>query len=88
MRPKMFGGDPDLAAKEFDEANRVAPDYLMTNVLRAQYLARQMRDVDAFRRLLSQTIEADATAIPKQRLSNELAKRRARLLLSAEKKLF
>lgn len=88
MRPKMLGGDPELSAREFDKAFKDAPDYLMTRVLRAQYLARQMQDASAFRTLLTDVLEADAAALPAQRLANELAKRRARLLLAAEKKLF
>lgn len=88
MRPKMLGGDPELAQREFKEAIDVTPHYLMTRVLYAQYYARQMRDVALFKTLLAYVLEADAAILSEQRLANELAKRRARILLSMEKTLF
>ncbi|MFH0798990.1 MAG: TRAP transporter TatT component family protein [Pseudomonadota bacterium] len=88
MRPKMLGGDPALADREFKEAMRIAPAYLMTQVLYAQYYTRQAQDVALFRETLKGVSESDASALPAGRLANELAKRRAKLLLAAEKNLF
>lgn len=87
-RPKMLGGDLELAQKEFAEAQRIAPDYLMTRVLQAQYYARQAGDPALFAKTLGEVKEADAAAMPSQRLSNELAKRRAVILLAQQKNLF
>ena len=87
-RPKMLGGDPALAKSELDEAMRVAPGYLMTKVLFAQYYARGTNDPTLFRRSLNEVIAANPAELPDQRMANELAKRRAKLLLKREKKLF
>lgn len=87
-RPKVLGGDPHLAHAEFMKAIEMAPDYLMTKVLFAQYYARQVADAELFRRTLSQVIGADIANLPEQRLANELAKQRAQILLDMEEKLF
>jgi hypothetical protein len=80
-RPKMLGGNPDKARDYFDRAMVVSPDYLMNKVMAAQYLAVQTQDRALFARLLNEVKAADAAAIPEQRLANEIAKRRAVLLL-------
>jgi len=87
-RPKMLGGDPELANREFHVAMNIAPDYLMTKVLFAQYYARQVQDEDLFQSSLDEVLAADVTNFPQQRLVNELAKRRAELLLGMKKKFF
>lgn len=87
-RPKMLGGDPELAKRELSEAMRIAPGYLMTKVLYAQYYARQTNDAPLFRNTLNEVIVSDPAALEEQRLANELAQRRARMLLKQEKKLF
>jgi hypothetical protein len=87
-RPKMLGGDPELADKELRKAMEASPDYLMTKVLYAQYYARQMNDKPLFITTLTDVIKADAGALPEQRLTNELAKRRAETLIKQENELF
>jgi len=87
-RPKMLGGDPELAEQEFQRALAAAPDYLMTRVLHAQYVARQANDAAQFKKDLDETLAADVAKMPSQRLANELAKRRAKLLLGMQKSLF
>ena len=88
MRPAMLGGKPEEARKHFERAMQIAPDYLMTKVLFAQYYARQRQDAALFSSMLSEVLAADAAAMPNQRLANELAKRRAKILLGMQKKLF
>lgn len=87
-RPKTLGGDPELADKEFHKAMEIAPNYLMTSVLYALYYTRQMNDAALFQKTLLKVESADAAALNEQRLANELAKRRAKILLGLEKKLF
>ncbi len=87
-RPKMLGGDPELADRELREAMRISPDYLMTKVLYAQYYARQTNDAALFRSSLGEVIAADPAALEDQMLANKLAKRRAEILLKKEKQLF
>jgi len=87
-RPAMLGGDMDLAQQEFSVAMGLAPAYLMTKVLYAQYFARQINDPSLFRKELTEVAASDPNALPEQALSNELAIRRAGILLKQEKRLF
>lgn len=82
-RPKMFGGDPIKSKEHFEKAIKAYNrKFLMAIVLYAQFYAVQMQDKDLFRQLLNEVIEADAAALPEQRLANELAKKRAKVLLN------
>jgi len=87
-RPVMLGGDPALAKREFDAAMGLYPDYLMSRVLYAQYYARQANDAALFSEELKRVEGSDASALPEQRLTNEMARRRASLLLKIRKELF
>jgi hypothetical protein len=87
-RPAMLGGDPALAKEELTEAMRIAPGYLMTRVLYAQYYARQTNDRPLFRASLEEVVVADPSELSEQMLANELAQRRAKILLKHENKLF
>jgi hypothetical protein len=87
-RPEMLGGDLDLADREIEAAIKASPDYLMTKVMCAQYVARQKNDRALFKGMLGDVGSADAAALPEQMLANELAKRRAKILLSLENRLF
>ena len=60
----------------------------MIKVLMAQFYAVQVQDKDLFRKLLQEVVEADATVLPEQRLANEVAKKRASVLLAKEKLFF
>lgn len=87
-RPKMLGGDPKKALALFEEAIKSSPDYLMTKVLFAQYYARSVQDKNLFTSTLEEVTSGDPTKIPSQRLANEMAKRRAAILLNSKQKLF
>ena len=87
-KPKMLGGDPAASRRSFDAAMTAAPGYLMTKVLMAQFLARQSQDRTLFQHSLNEVLKADAASLPAGRLANELAKRRAALLIPMEKELF
>lgn len=80
-RPKMLGGNHDLAKREFEEAIKAAPNMLMTKVLMAQYYAKAVEDDSLYSKLLLEVEAGDAKAVPALRLANELAKRRAKLLM-------
>lgn len=88
FRPKMLGGDPALAKREFEEAMRIAPGYLMTKVMFAQYYAKAAQDAALYRGALEEVVKADASLLKEQRLANELAQRRAKLLIPMASKLF
>jgi hypothetical protein len=87
-RPKMLGGDPDKAKLHFEKAIEITQGkYLMAQVAEAQYYAVQVQDMELYQKLLQGVLSADAAALPEQRLSNELAKIRAKILLD-KKSLF
>lgn len=87
-RPAMLGGNQKEAEDEFKAAMGVNNNYLMTKVLFAQYYAVQYQDRALFDKLLSEVQSAGADVLPEQRLANELAKRRAAILMEKGKKYF
>jgi len=87
-RPKILGGDPDKSREEFEKAIAISGGkYLMGPVTEAQFYAVQVQDAALYQKLLEGVLAADAAALPEQRLSNELAKIRAKTLLD-KKSLF
>lgn len=87
-RPAMLGGNQKLAEDEFRAALGVNDNYLMTKILFAQYYAVQYQDRGLYERLLAEVQNADVKVLPEQRLANELAKRRAAILIEKEKRFF
>lgn len=88
VRPAMLGGKPEAAREYFDRAIAIEPNYLMNKVMMAEYYAVQVQDRDLFTRLLNEVLAADASAMLDRRLVNELAQRRAKLLLDRAKEYF
>ncbi|HKX11840.1 MAG TPA: TRAP transporter TatT component family protein, partial [bacterium] len=87
-RPKLLGGDPDKSKMHFEKAIQIGGGkYFMAQVSEAQYYAVQVQDLGLYERLLNEIVAADVTVLPEQRLSNEVAKRRAQILLD-KKSLF
>ena len=87
-RPPMLGGDFVKSAQYFDEAAiRGQHRWLLTEVLRAQYLLRQMGDRPAFHSRLSAVLSAEDSPI-EMSLANEIARAKARRLLAQEEDLF
>lgn len=81
-RPAMLGGDIEKARTHFEWARRLtAGKYLMAYVLEARYLAVGLQDRAMFETLLKRVQEAPAGALPRARLTDEVAKRRAAALL-------
>lgn len=81
-RPAMLGGDIEKARTHFEWARRLtAGKYLMAYVLEARYLAVGLQDRALFETLLKRVLEAPAGALPRARLTDEVAKRRAAAML-------
>lgn len=88
-RPPMLGGQPEEAKKEFELAiEQTAGKYYMAKVLYAQFYAVQTQNKGLFESLLKEVANADPAIMPNQRLANELAIRRAQILLQKEKLFF
>jgi hypothetical protein len=84
-RAPMLGGDYARAEKAFADARAVTDGKLLiVDVLQAEYLERQRLDGDAFRRLLSASIDTPTGYFPEMALANQIARRRARVLLEKQ----
>ena len=88
-RAPMFGGDFDKSRQHFDRAREITDNKLLVaDLLQAQYLSRQMNDRDDFHQRLTKILDAPVDLYPDATLINEIAKRKAKLLLSNEAKWF
>ncbi len=88
-RPPMFGGNFALAKKHFAQARKINNNKLLiVDLLHAQYLSRQMFDQNDFRKRLKKVIDAPEDLYPELTLLNQIAKRKARLLINKEAQWF
>jgi hypothetical protein len=88
-RAPMFGGDFERSKKHFDRAREINENKLLiVDLLQAQYLSRQMYDRQDFHQRLTGVIEAPEDLYPELTLMNQIAKRKARLLLTREDQWF
>ncbi|MCW8922338.1 MAG: TRAP transporter TatT component family protein [Gammaproteobacteria bacterium] len=88
-RSPMFGGDFKKAEAHFDRAREITDDQLLVaDLLQAQYLSRQKMDREDFHNRLTKIINAPEDLNPDLALLNNIAKRKAKLLLKEEDKWF
>jgi hypothetical protein len=88
-RAPMFGGNFAAAELNFSKAGAVTDNrLLMVDVLQAEYLERQRLDQQRFHQLLTRVIEAPVNIFPEMALVNQVARQRARHLLTLEKDWF
>ena len=82
VQPPGFGGDLEKSRAHFDRAFAInGGTNLMHKVLFARYYARQAFDRDLFVTTLEQVLAAPDSGDPRYRLSNELARQRAKKLI-------
>ena len=86
--PAAFGGDLELSKAHFDASLAIAPNYLGTKVLMAQYYATKMQDKDLFKQLCDEVIAADPASIPDLVPEQELEQGNAQRLLDQIDELF
>jgi hypothetical protein len=88
-RAPMFGGNFELAEKNFSAARAVTEGRLLIfDVLQAEYLERQRLDKSAFHNLLESVINTPADTFPELALINQISRARARHLLDLEEEWF
>jgi len=88
-RPKILGGNIDLARKHFESALRInGGKFLMTYVYQAKSVAVQTLDEELFDTCLRKVQETSLDILPEFRLANAIAKHKAQLLLSRRADLF
>ena len=88
-RPKMLGGNIDLAKDHFAKALRInGGKFLMTYVYQARSVAVQTLDEALFDECLQKVESASLEILPEFRLANAIAKKKAQLLMSRRAELF
>ncbi len=88
-RAPMLGGNFALSRQHFDKAREITDNKLLVaDLLQAQYLSRQMFDREDFHQRLTKIIAAPEDLYPELTLLNQIAKRKARLLLTREDQWF
>lgn len=78
---KVPFGDINKSGVSFDEAIKIAPLYLDTKVLKAEYFAAKTQDEELFKALLNEVIAADPKAIPGIEVENANSQRVAKQML-------
>lgn len=87
--PRALGGKPERAKEYFERALALnGGKFLLTYVYYARTYAAQELDQDLFESLLRKVNDASLDDYPAVRLSNAVAKKKAKLLLSRESELF
>ena len=81
-KPKMIGGDPERSRFHFDRALEISDrSFLMAQVLFAATYGRMVFNRELHDSLLEEVIAFELDLAPDNRLSNQIAKRRAQELL-------
>jgi hypothetical protein len=87
-----IGGSLEESQKYFDQAKKLAPNYLDTKVLEADFLATRIKDKEKgkaqFKQLLDEVIAADPAADPEIAAENGAAQAKAKKLLAQIDDLF
>ncbi len=88
-RSKTIGGDPDKAKKHFDRAFEISESKLLfVHLLYAQYYTYQIQDRDLFESTLQKVVSTPVNFFPEKNFANEVAKRKAKVLLENIDDLF
>ena len=82
-KPAMFGGRPDLSKMHFEKALQLGKRrFLLTQTTYAETLARATLDQKLHDRLLNEVLDFPLDSAPEFGLSNQIAKNKAKRLLS------
>jgi hypothetical protein len=88
-RSPLLGGNFEKSVQHFDRAREITDNKLLIpDLLQAQYLARQQHDQQDFHNRLTAVINAPDDLMPELGLQNQIAKRKAALLLKNESDWF
>jgi hypothetical protein len=87
--PKVMGGKPERSKEYFDRAVDITGGkFLLTYVYYAKTYAVQVQDQELFEALLKKVDAAPADILPEARLTNAIAKKKAKLLRDHINELF
>ncbi|MGD0210337.1 MAG: TRAP transporter TatT component family protein, partial [Desulfomonilia bacterium] len=81
-RPKAEGGDPEKAKEQFDKAFTYSGNSVFTiHVMYAKFYACRIQDRELFKKTLEQVIGTPANTYVDKTFVNEVARRKAKVLL-------
>lgn len=86
--PSIAGKDLNKSAQHFDRSLELAPEYLSTRVVKAQFLAVERDDEQLYRSLLNEVLQAQDTDNEDIAPENRAAKRTAEKMLRDAKDIF
>ena len=88
-RSRMLGGNPDKAKFHFKRCLELTGNkYLLAYYFYAKTYAVQQQNPELFEKLLNAVLNAPEGVLPQQRLPNEIAKKKSRLLMEMKDELF
>lgn len=88
-RSHMLGGNPDKARNHFEKALKITKGkYLLIPLLYSKTYAVQNQDKELFEMQLKKIVQTSVDVFPEQRLANQIAKRKAEILLGKIDELF
>ncbi len=88
-RAKMFGGDPEKSQQYFEKALRINEGkFLLTQIYYAKYYCVQTQNQELFEQLLTTVDNTSLDISPEQKLTNAIAKKKAKLLREKISELF
>jgi hypothetical protein len=86
--PSIAGKDLPKSGKHFEEALKLAPEYLPTRVVKAQFLAVELDDEAMYKQLLNDVLAGADTDNPDIAPENRGAKRVAQKMLGKAEEIF
>ena len=86
--PSFAGGDMDKSKYHFDRCLEIAPNYLTTKVLVAEFYAYKIQDKNMFVKQLKDVINSDPASIPSLLPEQKIAQKKARRLLEKADDMF
>ena len=88
-KPVVTGGKPEIAREQFDQAFAISGRKLLIfQVFYAEYYCRQQLDEEGFVAALREVLDAPPDLEPEYRLLNEVAKKKAAILMERKDELF
>ncbi len=83
LKPAIYGGDPEASRRHFEKALTISRNrFLPIRVAYANHYAKMVFDRQLYKRLLEEVLSFDLATAPSLTLSNLVAQKQARKLLS------
>lgn len=86
--PSIAGKDLTKSAEHFAKSLELAPGYLGTKVVQAQFLSVELDDEEMYRSLLQSVIDGDADQVPEVGPENRAAQRTAKKMMANIEEIF